>query len=78
MESQRAGSTDPICELNRYVRQRSGRNSWWFRRRVPTALIEMIGGKEWRFGLKSRSRDAAMHEALPHYLRTNETIALAE
>jgi hypothetical protein len=66
-----------VCELNRYVRPRSGRNSWWFRRRVPTALIDLIGDKEWRFGLKSRSRDAAMVEAMPHYLRTNDIIDLA-
>ena len=70
--------TDTICEIYRYVRERSGRkNSWWFRRRVPLDLIPLIGQNEWRFTLKARNRDDAVAEAIPHLARTNETIELA-
>jgi hypothetical protein len=70
--------TGTICEIHRYVRERSGRrNSWWFRRRVPGDLIPLIGQNEWRFTLKARNRDNAVAEAIPHLARTNETIELA-
>jgi hypothetical protein len=69
---------DTICEIHRYVRERSGRrNSWWFRRRVPLDLIPVIGQNEWRFTLKAHNRDDANGEAIPYLARTNETIELA-
>jgi hypothetical protein len=70
--------TDTICEIHRYVRERSGRkNSWWFRRRVPLDLTPLIGQNEWRFTLKARNRDDAVAEAIPYLARTNETVELA-
>jgi len=70
--------TDTICEIHRYVRERSGRkNSWWFRRRVPLDLIALIGQNEWRFTLKAHNRDDAVAEAIPYLARTNEMIELA-
>ena len=72
-----ASFTDPACELKRYLRQRSGRNSWWFRRRVPRELIGVIGQQEWRYTLKARNRDDATTEAIPHLAETNQTIELA-
>ena len=70
--------TNTVCEIRRYVRERSGRkNSWWFRRRVPLDLIPLIGQNEWRFTLKARNREDAVQEAIPHLARTNETIQLA-
>jgi len=71
-------TTHTICEIHRYVHERSGRkNSWWFRRRVPLDLIALIGQNEWRFTLKAHNRDNAVAEAIPYLARTNETIELA-
>jgi len=77
VESRGVPSTEPVCEINRYLHQRPGRRSWWFRRRVPGELIGVIGRQEWRYTLKARNREDATTEAIPHLAETNETIELA-
>jgi hypothetical protein len=73
-----AVNTPRSCGIDRYVHPVPGKNDrWWFRRRVPLDLKEIIGKVEWRHWLQGRSEAEARREAIPLLLETNRVIDLA-
>ena len=72
-----AGKTPRSCGIERYLHWRPEKGRWWFRRRVPGDLVEIIGKAEWRQTLAARSRPEAEREAIRLLDETNRTIDLA-
>ena len=72
-----AGRTARSCGIERYLHWRPEKGRWWFRRRVPGDLVEIIGKAEWRKTLAARSRPEAEREAIRLFDETNRTIDLA-
>lgn len=72
-----AGRTARSCGIERYLHWRPEKGRWWFRRRVPGNLVEIIGKAEWRQTLAARSRPEAEREAIRLLDETNRTIDLA-
>ena len=76
-ESQVAGKTPRSCGIERYLHWRPEKGRWWFRRRVPGKLVEIIGKAEWRQTLTAQSRPEAQREAIRLLDETNRIINLA-
>lgn len=72
-----AGRMARSCGIERYLHWRPEKGRWWFRRRVPGDLVEIIGKAEWRKTLAARSRPEAEREAIRLLDETNRTIDLA-
>ena len=72
-----ARRTARSCGIERYLHWRPEKGRWWFRRRVPGDLVEIIGKAEWRKTLAARSRPEAEREAIRLFDETNRTIDLA-
>jgi hypothetical protein len=67
-----------MASAQRYVRWVESKRVWWFRRRVPGHLRDLIGQTDWIEILSARNRAEADRLAIPYIDETNRIIQLAE